>query len=160
MKKLIAILSVLLCLSSTAFAQAYEANVLERLLSYAETNQPEQAKEYITIRSHDLFDRLLAHDLIALLPSGVKALSAQEKNGFRYARFSDPARTNNQSVILAFAEENKLLKLDLNETFRIGFGENWPQTIDMIEQSYIFAKQYYGEEKSAQLLKTMLGANR
>lgn len=158
MKKLIIILSFLILMPASGYAQTSEANVLDRLLSYAENNQAEQAKEYITKRSHPLFDRLLVHDLIHLLPSDVKALNTVQKNGFRYTRFSDPNKNNDQSVVLAFMEENGLLKLDLDETFRVGFGENWPQTIDMIEQSYIFAKQYYGDEKSSIMLKTLLGS--
>lgn len=156
MKKFLAFIQVLLLLSAPAYALTSEENALYQLLSYAENNQAEQAKEYITKQSHPLFERLLAHDLIHLLPSEVKAVKTFQENGFHYTRFSDPSKNHNQSVVLAFIEENGLLKLDLNETFRVGFGENWPQTIDTIEQSYIFAKQYYGEEKSAMMLKTFL----
>ncbi len=157
MKKLLSFLAVIIVLSGTSYANTNPQDVVQRLLSYSDAKKPEQAKEYMTERSHSLFDRLYAHDLTHLIPSDTQLVDVKEKDGFQYARFADPQKPKQGTAILVFQQENSILKLDLPETFRTGFGEDWPKKIDMIEASYLFTKQYYGEAQSKKILEAFLG---
>ncbi len=157
MNKISYVLVLLIFAFGSAYAKTNPQDVVQRLLSYSDARQPEQAKQYMTARSHALFDRLYAHDLTHLIPSDTQLVSVKEKDNFQYARFTDPKNTKKGTAILVFAEEESLLKLDLPETFRIGFGEDWLKKIEMIEASYLFTKHYYGEEKSKKILEAFLG---
>lgn len=157
MKKLLSFLAVMVLVSGAVYANTNPQDVVQRLLSYSDAKKPDQAKEYMTERSHALFDRLYAHDLTNLIPSDTQLVNIKENNGFQYARFADPQKPKKGTAILVFKEENSVLKLDLPETFRTGFGEDWPKKIDMIEASYLFTKQYYGEAQSKKILEAFLG---
>lgn len=138
-----------------ATAATKEAQLLNRLIVLAKDKNPEKAKEYLTPESHEVFDRLYKHDLTHLIPSDVIEVKREEKDEYNYVWFTDDKHPTKSSV-LAFKNQNDLLKLDLPQTFTLGFGEDWPKTIDLIEQSYLLAKQYYGEEESRKLLETLL----
>ncbi len=153
----------LCCAQNTAFAvdeSVYHQTVLTNVLSYSKSQEPEKAKTHLTARSHDLYDRIYAHNLTFLLPQGIEASQSQTKNGFDYVRFIEPNASKKQSMIMTFQEEGKSKKLDLPETFRVGFGEEWPKTLDMVEQAYVFMRQQYGEEQSVEMLKTLTRAKK
>lgn len=142
-------------LPANAYAQGNNGEIVQSILSLTQQNKPAEAKAYLTPRSHDLYDRIYNHDLSFLFPSTLQTGNEQVKNGFQYIEFKNPDEISNQKVFMAFDNVAGVTKLDLPETFRLGFGEDWPKTLNMIERSYLLARQYYGKEKSAQMMGTL-----
>jgi hypothetical protein len=147
-------IALFLC-HSAAFAASSADNALKQIFVHSKAQEPEKAKAYLTARSHALYDRIYKHQLTFLLPQNVTVLKSEVKNGYTYKQFTDPNSSHKQNAIMAFQSENGVQKLDLPETFRTGFGEQWNQTLDIIEQAYIFMKQKYGEEKSVEMIKVL-----
>ncbi len=160
MRHVFILMLFVLMFPSLSFAQDAQSTALKQVFQFSKNKKPAEAKSYLTPRSHELYDRIYKHNLLFLIPSSVEANKNQVKNGFHYVQFSDPAKPSKQSVIMAFQGNAAFSKLDLPETFRIGFGEDWPKKIDMIEQSYLFSKQYYGEQKSAQMVEALMKAGK
>jgi hypothetical protein len=154
--RLLSIILILLTISSGAFAQQQEAGILKSIINNAAAKEPEAAKAHLTEESQTLFDRIYKYDLMHVLPSNILPLEKQTQNGYSYVKFYDTASKSGSASILAFKPENSTTKLDLPETFRVGFGENWQQTLDMIEQTYVMGRKYYGEEKSRQLVEVII----
>ncbi len=143
---------------SSGFAVAVEREnmALNHILAHTKDKQPDKAKAYLTSRSYDLYDRIYKHKLTFLIPSDVEATRNEVKDGFNYVQFIDPSSKSQQNIIMAFQNDASIEKLDLPETLRIGLGENWEASLDMIEQSYLFARQFYGEKQSAKIAKAFL----
>lgn len=151
------ILMVMFCfVTGTAQAAADEAAILNQVFSASKQEEPQVAKSYLTSGSHGLYDRIYKHKLTFLLPENVNEVRSNNKNGFKYVQFTDPVKAAGQSVIVAFQQEDGATKMDLPETFRIGFGENWQQKLDMIEQTYNYTRQYYGEAETVAMLKGLM----
>lgn len=153
--KLILLIIAICSYSNVSFAASNEANLLNRLLLLSEQSQPVKAKEYLTLSSHDVFDRLYKNDLTHLIPSKVSEIKSDQRNGYNYVWFTNDLSSNSSSI-LAFKNENNLLKLDLPETFLVGLGKDWENKLNLIEQSYLLAKKYYGEDKSKEILEALL----
>lgn len=118
----------------------------------------EQVKQHISARSRPLYNRMIRHRPESLLPSKVTAISTQDNGGFRYLRVSDggTAGRGRRQMLVALVKENNAIKVDLPETFRKAFGEDWPHAIDMIETGYMFAKSHLGEKESKEALEMLI----
>ncbi len=155
MLKILLTLFLIFSLTHSAMATMSEAHLLDKIIALSKDKNPDKAKEYLTPESHAVYDRLYKHDLTHLIPSKVIEVKKEQRGNYHYVWFTDDKHPT-KSSILAFKNDNNLLKLDLPETFTIGFGKDWTKTLDLIEQSYLLAQQYYGEEKSKELLEALL----
>ncbi len=144
-----------LLLISPIYAASTEIGVVERFIEQAQKKAPEAAKKYLTAQSHMVFDRLYKHDLTHLIPSNIHDVKKKIQTPYSYVWAAQKNKPQSMSI-LAFRKEEGVMKLDLPETLRVGFGEDWPKRLDLIEQSYLFIKQYYGEEQSRDMLEKLL----
>lgn len=159
MKK-IPIILIIILMSNTlvvhfVYASSSEIKLVGKVIKHAQKKDPVTAKKYLTLQSHAVFDRLYQHDLTHLIPSNIEEVKKQIQAPYTYVWVAQKKNLNSTSI-LAFKSEDEVLKLDLPETLRVGFGKDWPKRLDLIEQSYLFIKQYYGEDQSREILEKLL----
>lgn len=115
------------------------------------------AKDYVTERSSTYYDRIMKVEPETLLPDHYKVIDNVTKHGFTYLRVQEvPVNPSMGTAVLAFDTSTGAARLDIPETLRRAFGENWQARFDMIEQSYLMASQHLGEAQSKEMLKGLL----
>lgn len=154
MKKLAILLFIIIGFSSAQAAED-DLGTLKNFSTALQMKNYETAKQYISAASHDLFDRYTKYDLGDMTPGYSKTVSQSKSGNFRYLKVQTTA-TPPKVTNVAFVNESGESKIDLPETARLGLGQNWQQKIDLIEQSYVSSRQYFGEAQSRQLLRTMV----
>ncbi len=142
---------------ASVLAQQKQYQVLQNVLLHSKNNAPESAKTYLSDRSYKLYDRIYQHNLLFLLPQTIQTEDIYRNNGYDYVAFRDPSQSKQSASVLAFTTSSTAPKLDLPETFQIAFGEDWVNRLNLLEQTYLISKQYYGAEKSAAIVRQMIG---
>ena len=147
---------------SLAFINAKAADgdfgTLIKFTDELRTKNYDQARQYISSDSNELFDRYVKYDLGAQTPNNIVFLREDINGQFHYLRVTNNKTVNGklQATKVALVSENGMDKIDLPETLRLDFGPNWQQRVNMIEQSYNFARLNLGDQQAAQLINTML----
>lgn len=161
MKKIIFFVSAIFFIGQTSISFAAQGdnyyNTLNSILQYSREQNPQKAKQFITSDSVGLFDRIYKHKLFFLLPQNVSTGSTYTESGFDYVEFSDPQISADKYATLAFKQDGDAKKLDLPETFRVAFGDSWPETLSTIESTYMLVNQMYGSQQSEKFVKSVQG---
>ena len=150
--------TVILALNfSPALAENRDFAVLQSFTGDLKAKNYAQARQYISGKSDDLFNKYSQYDLGDLTPGNVKLLNTSTTAEYHYLKISNTNAQGKAGITtVAMVTEDGQPKIDLPESLRLGFGPNWQQKVDMIEKSYVSAKQYFGEQQSRQLLNTLL----
>lgn len=143
-------------LASGAWANDADMRSLERLMEATRSQGYAQAQTEVTERSRPLLDRLWKQGVPLFFPQNITLKKEKAAGDFRYLWVSPKENPKAGSLILAYTNEGGKAKLDLPETFRNGLGENWPKTLDMLEQGYMMAKAQVGDEAALQMLQNMM----
>ena len=148
----------ILFLFTASIANADDISTLRDFTAALQSKDYSTAKQYVSTNSEQLFDRYSQYDLGDMTPSYGRLISQSQNSNYRYLKVAAPTNPGQpvRATNVAFITENNNPKIDLPETLRLGFGPNWEQRINMIEQSYIFTKQQFGEEQSRQVLNTLV----
>ena len=158
----LALLSTLVFLLLSNFASAAEgkdSEVLQLLTQELQKNDYTTARQHISSNSQTLFDRYSKYSLGALMPAKITTLKESASESHRYLKVSgsNQFNANARAMTVAFVTEDNNPKIDIPETLRLGFGPNWPEKINTMEQTYNFSRQNFGEAQSLQMLNAMLG---
>lgn len=156
------ILLLFMAIPSCALASGADMQSLSRLMEATRSQGYEQAKTHVTERSFPLFDRLWKQGVPLFFPQNVTLVKEKTQGEFRYVWVRPEENPRAGTLILAFADEDGQAKLDLPETFRNGLGEDWPKTLDMLEQAYLMTRAQVGDEAALAMVQNMLrgGAQR
>ena len=130
--------------------------ILTAVLTYSKAKDPVGAKLHLTPRSHTLYERMYAHNLFFLLPNNTQAVFERRDNSFDYVRFMDigaGTAKKNQYVTMAFFDDVGVQKLDLPETFRLGFGDDWLSTVNMLNNHTYLRANITAKKKQLECLR-------
>ena len=131
--------------------------VIQNFAQNLQAKNYDGASQYTSNASQDLFKKYTAFDLGDLTPGNLSVVSQSSNNNFRYVKIAGTDSRGKRAMInVAMITENGNAKIDLPESMRLGFGDNWQQRVDFIEQSYLLAKQNLGEQQANQLLHSLI----
>lgn len=160
MKRILISLSLFIFIFGATNAMADDFSTLQQFGNLLRAKDYANAEPYLTQRSLDLFRRYSAYDLGDLTPANVSLMNSYQQNGFRYLHIMSVnnvnGKTRKSATTVAMVTEQNQPKIDLPETFRLAFGDDWEQKLNGIEQAYLFARQNLGDKQSLAMLHSML----
>jgi hypothetical protein len=164
MFRILALGVVFLCAAFAHGARAgagdAEMHSLRRLIAATHAQGYAQAETLVTERSRPFLARLWQHGVPYYFPQEVRLEKEKKRGAFRYLWIAPaddaPESENAGSAILAYTTEGGTAKLDLPETFRNGFGEDWEKKLAIMEQGYAMAKAQFGEAVAPEVLRGMI----
>ena len=113
-------------------------------------------RTYLTTNSYALYDRFISYNLMPCLPDRGdyrthKAISKQ----YAKTRFRIHVGAKEYMTTLYLKRSAKHWQLDLPYTLNKALGENWQKHITLMEQSYLLAKQYFGDKLTCDTVRAI-----
>lgn len=106
----------------------------------------------MTVSSHDVFNRFVSYKLMPCLPTDFRYDSEQKKAGKLIVKtYLPPEGGITHSFRLVFQDD----RLDIPETFHVGFGENWQNKINLSEQLFLMMRQNMQDKLTCDLLRDL-----
>ncbi len=150
-------LSVLIPLLPTQSHASTGKKGFEALKQCVMQNDATLCHEAITTDSRELFDRFASYKLMPCLPTNFTYESEQQANEFTIVKTSMPAPDNRQHILrLAFADSEGKPRLNINESLRIGLGDNWQNKIQMAENLFLMIRANAGGDFSCNQLNGLV----
>lgn len=157
LRRLILALIFVISLTTQAKAEDADFTVLETFAQALKNRDYGNAQKHISANSAGLFNKYSNYDLGGMTPQDLVMVSKSNVSPYRILKVSGTNMQGKTSTaLIAMVTEDNIPKIDMQKSLNLGFGPNWQQKINMIEQSYLFAKQNLGEAQSQQLLYTLL----
>src|SRR6185369_16856367 len=118
-------------------------------------NDIERCHKMMTPDSYAMFDRFFSYKLMPCLPTDFTYESEQEVPGGKtIVKAVMPAdNKNTYRFNLVFVGKSPNVKLDLPETFHVGFGENWKNTVNVTEQLFLMMRQNMKNKLTCDVLR-------
>lgn len=114
----------------------------------------------VTRRSLPTVERLLTYKLEGCLPEALEYTKERRNGDYIYVTISTPTGDNQEMTSeLAFKQEDERWKLDVPESFRNGWGEEWAYTLDQIALLYETIQNQFGGKLQCDVIRDMFEKN-
>ena len=151
------LLLVLLFVPALASAQTDGMRSLAQMRKCVMDSDQKYCKSIITSDSYQYFDKFVSYKLMPCLPTDFVYESEQKSGDKMILRASIPAGGGMSQFFRVVISSGKI---DIPESFHIGFGENWQNKIQMSEQIFLMMKQNMGDKLTCDMLTNLLKPNK
>ena len=151
------LLLFLLFLPTLASAQTQGTQSLSQMRKCVMDNDKKYCKSVITPSSYEYFDKFVTYKLMPCLPTDFVYESEQKSGDKTILRASIPAGGGMSQFFRVVISNGKI---DIPESFHVGFGENWQNKIQMSEQIFLMMKQNMGDKLTCDMLTNLLKPNK
>ena len=143
----------LILLPFPLFASEAGKNRVEELRHCIMENDVEYCHQHITSNSMELFDRFTSYQLMPCLPTDFTYQSEEKKGVNTVIKATLPPEGKiTHSFRLVFIGD----KLDIPETFHLGFGEQWQNRINVSEQLFLMMRQNMQGKLSCDIIMSLV----
>lgn len=150
-------LSVWLLMPISAYAaMSAPKEVLYQLETAVQRGDEETIRFYLSDASQPLFQRFWRYDLQGCIPYNASYMGEKQHGNVTYVKAGITSNGYQEFAELAFIKERGQWKLDLPESFRSAWDENWQQRLDQAELVYVTMKSQLGDQLNCDTLRGLV----
>ncbi len=151
-----ALLALLLFIPASATAATAGRRGLEEIRQCIMQNDTSICHADMTPDSYNIFDRFSGYNLMPCLPTDFTYSSEHTsgKETIVTVLLPEDAQTH-YTFHMVFVESSGKVKLNLPETFRVGFGPDWQNKINLGEQLFLMMRQNMRDKLTCDVLRNL-----
>lgn len=151
------LLAGVLLLPVQAYATTVQPKeVLQDLQAALQEGDEEAARYYLTNNSQDIFNRFWGYQLQGCIPTSANYMGERQQGRVVFVKAGSENRNNIQYTELAFVEENGQWKMDVPESLRVAWGNQWQDRLTQMELLYLTLQSQMGGHLDCKALQGLV----